>query len=238
MLEAAADYHLWFWHASFGYAGSLNDLNILNLSPLLESLVDGTFVDVEKSANVVSFQVAGDLFQRLFVLVDGIYPQYSRFVKGIHLPVTETEKSFTAWQEAARKEVERAFGVLQARFQVMSWPFQGHSLNKISNIVSACLIMHNMCVSGRVMDGNIYAVYNPGHNVENEQQILEDLLGILIDNNNTREGEDEILARNGLANSNNEFVVHHMLARQTNWQALNDRNEHARLHSALLRFKG
>jgi hypothetical protein len=88
------------------------------------------------------------------------------------------------------------------------------------------------------MDGNIYAVYNPGHNVETEQQILEDLLGILIDNNNTREGEDEILARIGLANSNNEFVVHHMLARQTNWLALNDRNELARLHSALLRFKG
>ena len=58
VLEAVADYHLWFWHASFGYAGSLNDLNILNLSPLLESLVDGTFVDVEKSANAVPFEVA------------------------------------------------------------------------------------------------------------------------------------------------------------------------------------
>jgi hypothetical protein len=105
VLEAVADYHLWFWHAWFGYEGSLNDLNILNLSPLLKSLVDGTFVDVEKSANVVPFQVAGDLFQRLFVLVNGIYPQYSRFVKGIHLPVTESEKSFTAWQEAARKDI-------------------------------------------------------------------------------------------------------------------------------------
>ena len=29
------------WHASFGYARSLNDVNILNLSPLLESLVCG-----------------------------------------------------------------------------------------------------------------------------------------------------------------------------------------------------
>jgi Plant transposon protein. len=33
VLEAVADYNMWFWHASFGYAGSLNDLNILNLSP-------------------------------------------------------------------------------------------------------------------------------------------------------------------------------------------------------------
>ena len=82
VLEAFADYHLWFWYTSFGYAGSLNDLNILNLSPLLESLVDGSFVELEKSANVVPFRVAGDSFQRLFALVDGIFPPYSRFVKG------------------------------------------------------------------------------------------------------------------------------------------------------------
>jgi hypothetical protein len=25
VLEAVADYNMWFWHASFGYAGSLND---------------------------------------------------------------------------------------------------------------------------------------------------------------------------------------------------------------------
>jgi hypothetical protein len=125
VLEALADYHLWFWHASFGYAGSLNDLKILNLSPLLESLVDGSFADLEKSANVVPFHVAGQAFDRLFALVDGIYPQYSRFVKGIQLPVTNAEKSFTGWHEAAQKDIERDFGVLQGRFQVTTRPFMG-----------------------------------------------------------------------------------------------------------------
>lgn len=57
VLEAISDYHLWFWHALFGYAGSLNDLNILNLSPLLKSLVDGTFVEVEKAANIIPFRL-------------------------------------------------------------------------------------------------------------------------------------------------------------------------------------
>jgi hypothetical protein len=112
VLKAVADYCLWFCLPCFGYAGSLNYLSILNLSPLLESLVDRTFVDAKKSANAVPFSVAGNLFQLLFVLVDGIYPRYSRFVKGIHLPVTESEKSFTAWQEAARKDIEQAFEVL------------------------------------------------------------------------------------------------------------------------------
>jgi hypothetical protein len=50
VLEALANYHLWFGHGSFGYAGSLNDLIILNLLPLMESLVDGTFVAMENSS--------------------------------------------------------------------------------------------------------------------------------------------------------------------------------------------
>jgi hypothetical protein len=63
VLEALSDYHLvWFWHASFGYAGSLNDLNILNLSPLLESLVDGSFTELEQSIMLVPFEVAGNMF--------------------------------------------------------------------------------------------------------------------------------------------------------------------------------
>lgn len=93
------------------------------------------------------------------------------------------------------------------------------------------------------MDGNVYAVYDPGHNVDDEQEhVVEDLLSVLVDNNddNHHGGREEVLARIGLANSGNEFVVQHMLlvARQSNWKALNDKFEHARLHSALLRFKG
>ena len=41
VLEAACDHHLWFWHASYGYSGTLNDINILNLSPLLHMIVSG-----------------------------------------------------------------------------------------------------------------------------------------------------------------------------------------------------
>ena len=252
VLEALSDYHLWFWHASFGYAGSLNDLNILNLSPLLESLVDGTFRTLEETANLIPFEVDGEAFNRLYALVDGIYPPYSRFVKGIQVPVSASEKTFTAWQEAARKDIERAFGVLQCRFQVMSRPFHAHSLVKMSNTVSACLIMHNMCVSDRVMDGNVYAVYDPSHNNFEEQLTIGDVFVAIANENSEyhrRQQQEEeaatenyyeamVQARIGLANGGNEFVVQHILARQANWKELNDRFEHGRLHAALKRLKG
>ena len=96
VLEAMSDYHLWFWHASFGYAGSLNDLNILNLSPFLECLVDGSFKTLEGAAGIVPFDVGGENFNALFALVDKIYPRYSRFVKGVFMPVTAEEIAFSA----------------------------------------------------------------------------------------------------------------------------------------------
>ena len=33
-LEAIIDHNLWFWHAAFGFMGSCNDINILDVSPL------------------------------------------------------------------------------------------------------------------------------------------------------------------------------------------------------------
>jgi hypothetical protein len=44
-----------------------------------------------------------------------------------------------------------------------------NTLIKISNTVAACLIMHNMCVSDRVMDGNVYAIYDPAQNKDEQQ---------------------------------------------------------------------
>ncbi len=156
----------------------------------------------------------------------GIYPPYARFVKGIQLLVTNSEKSCTAWQERARKDIERAFDVLQARFQVMSRPFYGHLLQKIGNIVLACLIMHNMCISDRVMGGNVYAVYDPCYNVDDddeEQRILEEDR-ICIEENNSHDDDKLGLpgrhrrARIGLANTDNGIVQQQMLACQTHWR--------------------
>ena len=45
-----------------------------------------------------------------------------------------------------RKDVERAFGVLQARFAVVKNPSNLWDKNKIANIMRACIILHNMIV--------------------------------------------------------------------------------------------
>jgi hypothetical protein len=125
VLEAIADYNMWFWNASFGYAGSLNDLNILNLSPFLESLVDGTFHQLQMQSCTVPFAISGKVFNYLCMMVDRIYPMYSLFVRSIHEPMMDAEILFAKWQEIARKGVERAFGNLQGKFQVACCPWYG-----------------------------------------------------------------------------------------------------------------
>lgn len=42
ILEASADYDLWFWHASFGHPGALNDINVLNASSLHAAYLNGS----------------------------------------------------------------------------------------------------------------------------------------------------------------------------------------------------
>ena len=74
VLEALSDFILWFWHALFGYAGSLNDLNILNLSPFLESLVDGTFSELEKNCGKTPYEVNGNIYHRFLCLLTGSTP--------------------------------------------------------------------------------------------------------------------------------------------------------------------
>jgi hypothetical protein len=236
VLEALSDYHTWFWHASFGYAGSLNDLNILNISPFLERLVDGSFRRVELQSGVVPFSIAGELFDFVLALVDGIYPPYSRFIKAIAEPLLPLEKLFTGWQESARKDVERAFGILQGKFQVLARPMQGHSLTKLSDIVSACLIMHNMSVSDRVMEGDLNATYNPANQInevihENADNLAD--LEFPPDMQVGADGMPNLMAEIGLRNGN-PAVIENMLDRQAHWDSLDNEEEHGRLHTALL----
>ena len=41
ILEAVASYDLWIWHSFFGLPGALNDLNVLDQSPIFQKLQDG-----------------------------------------------------------------------------------------------------------------------------------------------------------------------------------------------------
>jgi hypothetical protein len=49
-------------------------------------------------------------------------------------------------QEAYRKDVERAFGVLQARFNIIRTAARMWNRDHLDDIMHACVILHNMIV--------------------------------------------------------------------------------------------
>lgn len=156
ILEAVASYDRWIWHAFFGMAGSNNDVNVLNHSPLFNDVVDGY-------APTVNFKVNDHDYNYGYYLADGIYPNWPVFMKGIPAPQTQQDQHFTRVQAALRKDVECAFGVLKARFNILSVPGRAYSIQMLSLIMRACVILHNMIIDDerdQDLDNNYETVHS------------------------------------------------------------------------------
>jgi hypothetical protein len=145
VVEAMADHSLYCWHAVFGYAGTLNDINIWDSSLLLQSFCDGSF-----EANDFPFTIGGEEFEKLWLLVDGIYPPIARFVKPISIPIGDVEALFSLWQESKRKDVERFFAVFKIKFHFFSHPIHLAHINEILEAFYTCVILHNIAVRERL----------------------------------------------------------------------------------------
>uniref|UniRef100_A0A0D3E2B9 No apical meristem-associated C-terminal domain-containing protein n=1 Tax=Brassica oleracea var. oleracea TaxID=109376 RepID=A0A0D3E2B9_BRAOL len=70
----------------------------------------------------VKFKVNNHTYRMAYYLTDGIYPNWSTFIQSIPLPQGPKAEKFAQKQESARKDVERAFGVLQSRFAIVKNP--------------------------------------------------------------------------------------------------------------------
>ncbi|KAL7475939.1 hypothetical protein ACHAW6_001831 [Cyclotella cf. meneghiniana] len=125
-----------FWHASYGYTGTLNDKTIFDLSPFQECILDGSFEEKELSSGVVQLSIAVEQFNKMSNLVNGMYMNFLIFVKGIKTPLMRNETRFTKWQEAVWKDIKRAFGSLKIMWKFVSHPIKIWSLNYIARRIS------------------------------------------------------------------------------------------------------
>jgi hypothetical protein len=112
ILEVLASKDLWIWHTFFGMPDTHNDIIVLQRSPIFARLAEGHGPQVNYSINDNDYSIG-------YYLTDGIYPSYVTFVKTISEPQGNKKKYFAKAQEACRKDVEHAFGVLQSRFAIV-----------------------------------------------------------------------------------------------------------------------
>ena len=134
-----ASFDTWIWHAFFGVPGAQNDINVLAQSPVFDDLVQG------KSPKC-TYWVNGTKYEGSYYLADGIYPRWSTFVKSVPHPHSEKEKHFAKCQEGCRKDVERCFGILQARWAIVRAAARLFDVEALRSVMMTCIILHNMIV--------------------------------------------------------------------------------------------
>jgi hypothetical protein len=89
ILETIADPDLYLWSIFFGEAGSLNDINVLDKSSIVTSILNGKFDLIKEE-----YMINGRFRDWLYFLVDGVYPNWLIFIKSVRYPVDEIESHF------------------------------------------------------------------------------------------------------------------------------------------------
>jgi hypothetical protein len=108
------------------------------------------------------FVLDGEVFSKLFYLVDGMYPSLTRFLGPENDPATQLDGSYKIDQEGSQKDVEHGYGVLKTKFLALTHPINLHHRNDIYNMVLATILLHYMKVKERMDDDELEdgALYN------------------------------------------------------------------------------
>ncbi|CAL8998210.1 unnamed protein product [Prunus brigantina] len=116
ILEAVAGFDTWVWHAFFGVAGSQNDLNVLGQSPVFNDVLRGEAPKITYEINNIVYQT------------------------GYYLAMASTRGG------QPLKDVERCFGILQARWAIIRGAARMFDEEVLRSIMMTCIILHNMIV--------------------------------------------------------------------------------------------
>ena len=182
--------------------------------------------------------IGSESFNQLIIPVDGMHPRCGRFCKGIKEPIATGQKLLSGFQESARKDIERAFGVLQAKFQAVARPVLLMEMELISDMVRCCLTLHNMCVSDRVMDGDVRARHGASHGVEPEEESdVECPSSVPAEcKEMTKQLEKANVQRERpvIGTRNADPAVEKLLLQKERLTELSSPEEHERLHKAIM----
>ncbi|RWR94628.1 putative nuclease HARBI1 [Cinnamomum micranthum f. kanehirae] len=102
-------------------------------------IAESTSIESLSRTPPTNYSINGHEYTTGYYLADGIYPLWATFVKTIPCPNGPKATNFAA-------DVERAFGVLQARFSIVRGPARFWDRQTLQHIMKACIIMHNMII--------------------------------------------------------------------------------------------
>ena len=143
-VEAWCDSKLYIWHWFAGKTGTTNDKTMVSFSPLFQDIFSGKYA----FKFGMPYHITSNSNSRTlpYFLVDGIYPRWPIFALPIHITDNIREQRYTKAQEGRRKDIERAFGVVQSRFRSLRVEDFRWNLEDIIVSSEACVITHNLLI--------------------------------------------------------------------------------------------
>jgi Plant transposon protein len=138
------DGSLWIWHAFFGCPGFYNDINILNCSPLFSDVLAGNFLQLHLRFISKVLSSNGSIGSSSESIRDGV-----ALFRHFETQKNRIKNIIDDRQDAVRNSVERVFGVLCKRFNILYQPSRLHYVATMRSVVLACVILDNMIVEVR-----------------------------------------------------------------------------------------
>lgn len=132
--------------------GFLNNINVVGVSPIITKIAKGTFPPP------CEYRIVGVWRNKPYWFSDAIYPNAPFFIMSITAPFSMKDKLFVSIREAVWKDIERAFGILQAKWNILTRQSRFMSIDTMG----CTIILHNkeMSVVEGEEFGMDYLVYN------------------------------------------------------------------------------
>jgi Plant transposon protein len=95
-------------------------------------------------------------------------------------PSNRKAQAFAKWQEASRKVIEPAFGVLQRKFHILVKKTEMWYVGDIACVVNTSIMLYNMMVSHRINNDEVKseAVYVYDGCLENDERNIAPAAGL------------------------------------------------------------
>jgi hypothetical protein len=114
ILEFMMDHDLWILQVFFGMACCHNDISMLQRSPVFAKLIEG-------HAPSCNYKINIHQYTKGYYLADDIYPKWD-ICEDNHPACWLEQVLVCSRQESYMKDVERTFGLTQARFATIRYP--------------------------------------------------------------------------------------------------------------------
>ena len=93
------------------------------------------------------FEINAKFYDCCYLLAYGIYPPWSCFVQTIYLRGNEEKKMTFQGARSNKKRYRADIWYLQRRFAIIANPWKQWSMNTITDIMFACVVLHNIILN-------------------------------------------------------------------------------------------